>query len=361
MADLMWSGGAEQFQDRYPYVWFVMGDWAKAPFYPTDPPRTPGAFYDSVAPIMDFPMLGTAYAPFISQYALYYDECWTASPPGTSTTTSNPPTSDDDTSLAAKVDTLSLQVAALHTKVGSLVETDTLASLAYYIASRVGSGEDPPPLASSLDTARILAALYYIAQSVIVPAWAVDNTEVLDAITTAKESIKGPHDTSTSSLWDAIFDAQWGAISAVNSHTDSALSDTDANVDAAETNILAALGDAPSGGGGNLYPGSSNITLGDPTVVTGPTILAGPMDGLLWIVNTVPNGQSAQPCAGRIRYKGLGWVAFMAEGDECEALQALQFNEGLLKPMHMMTATNAAIYCKSGSNITVRPYTINPA
>ena len=372
----MWTGGAEQFQDRYPYVWFVMGDWAKAPFYPTDPPRTPGAFYESVAPVCDFPLLGNAYQPFISQYALYYDEQWTANPPGTSTSTANPPTSDEDSSLAEKVDLLQLEVAALHTKVGTLTETDTLASLIYYLITRVGGTESPPPLATSVDTARLLAALYYIAQSVIVPAWAVDNEEVLDAITAAKESIKGVADRSNSNLWDAFFDGTWGAIAVINGHTDGVQTSVNNNVDAAETAILDALvpiqadtddiqltlaEGVESSGGGNYYPGSANVTPLSPTVVTGPAVITGPMDGIAWSVTAIPNGQSTQGAGTRTRYKGLAFLAFMTAEGDAEELQSVQWDQGILKPLHLLQAASCAVYCKAGTSITMVPYTINTA
>jgi hypothetical protein len=213
----------------------------------------------------------------------------------------------------------------LHDKVGTLVETDTLASLLYYITTRVGSGEDPPPLSTSIDSARILAALYYIAQAVIVPAWAVDNQEVLDAITAAEDSIKGPHDTSTSSLWDGMFDSGWGLQATINANVDAAETAINLNVDNAETAIIAETTEIQetlaegltAEGGGNYYPGRGDVTLGTPVLVDTPQLITASMDGVVWEVDTLADplqglwlacfclrpGRSGGTSANAIRYR----------------------------------------------------------
>lgn len=367
MAAPMWTGGPDQFQDVNPWIWAIMDDWKKAPFYPTDPPRDPGAFADSVMPLCDFPVLGPFYAYFIVRYVEDYATAWYANPPGTSTST--PVGIDVPGNYAQPYD---LPYSNYYLR--SVMEThfgDIETSLGYNatvtvhdkldaIAAAVGAIPEPNPNpATTSDVARILAALYYIAQMVVVPAWAVDNAEVLAAITAAKESIKGPHDTSNSSLWDGMFDPNWGLQRTINDNTNAIETSINNNVDAAEAAILQLLGEGVTAeGGGNFFPGSAGVTFGDPQTISGAALITGPMDGVLVSITATPSGQSTQGAEGNTKYKGLGWLCFRTAEGYGEPKQPLEISLGILKPMTLLQAASAAVYCKPGSSVTITPYTI---
>ena len=363
MADPMWSGGAEQFQDRYPYVWFVMGDFTRGPFYPTDPPRDPGAFYDSVAPLLDFPVLGTAYAPFVSQYAIYYAEQWQLNPPGTSTSVGNPPALDDDSSLASKLDLCLSSLYSLHTKMGTFVETDTAASLLYLVSGQIVEIPPPPTGFSTVaDTTRILAALAYVARAICVQTGAVSDLVTQTDLDAAVASIKGIDLPSIRTAQDEVLDAINGAANGINANTDTRATAINANVDAAETAILNAIAAIPPAEEqGNFYPGASGVSLGSPTVISGAALISGPMHGVLVSITATPSGQSTQGAEGNTKYKGLGWLCFRSADGYGEPKQPLEISLGILKPMTLLQAASVAVYCKPGSSVTITPYTIQAA
>lgn len=116
---------------------------------------------------------------------------------------------------------------------------------------------------------------------------------------------------------------------------------------------VSGLSSAASGG----FPGLANVTLGTPVVVTAPTYLDGPLDGVLITVNTAPAGQSKQVSGGVDRYKGLGWVSFKSDAGFFEPLQTLQNSLALFEPTGIISPSGVTVFVKAGSSLTVTPYT----
>lgn len=244
-----------------------------------------------------------------------------------------------------------LQLAHDYAEANASALTD-VQSILDAIWARVAPGEDPPPIASTADTARILAALYYVANAVVVPAWSLDNTEVLDAISALDNvvdsgisAIATNDNANTSGMTDKL-NALLGYGEAVNL-------DTDAIIDT----LAEGLTGGPSGPGG--YPGLAGVTVGATHNVSGPTTISGPLDGLLITVSSVPNGQSTTFTPNGVRYKGLGWVVFMTAEGEGEQLQKIETAKCVLVPKSMSAPASAEVYCKPGTAMSVKPFTLN--
>lgn len=363
MADPMWSGGHPQFQDEYPWIWAVMSGWMQAPFYPTDPPRNPGAFADSVTPICDFPVTGPLYGYFIVKYCEEYAAAWYANPPGSSTSVATPAVPPTDSTLDDKLDTLSMQVQALHTKIGTFVETDTVSSCLYTLLGDVASLPPPPTGFTTIaDTTRILAAVAFVARVLC-----HQQAYILDAVTAtdldaAVASIKGTDLPSIRTAQDEVLAAINGAANGINANTDLRATAVNTNIDNAETAILAAVAAIPTDEQNlNFFPGSAGVSYLAPTAVSGLAVIVGPMDGVRYTITQPVSGQSHQQTGDVHRYKGVGWLAFVDANGHAEARQQLEMSPGILKPMAMLQAASVAVCAKAGTLLTVTPYTINPS
>lgn len=244
------------------------------------------------------------------------------------------------------------EVAVIDDNIGLYSEGQTVSGDLAAIYARIAPGEEPPPpIATTADTARILAALYYVAQSVVVPAWSVDNTEVLAAI----ETVDGKVDSNASAI--AVNDNANTAI--ITGKIDDLETATGVIGEAVQAVAEAVAAFEPGGGGGaGMYPGLGLVTLGDTVNITGPTTIAGPMDGLLITVSSVPSGQSVTQTPNGARYKGLGWAVFMTGEGEGEQLQKIETQKCCLLPKSISTPASCEVFCKSGSALSVKPFTI---
>lgn len=360
MSAPMWTGGPDQFQDVNPWIWGLWDDWKKAPFYPTDPPRDPGAFADSVMPLCDFPILGQGYAWFIVRYVEDYTAAWYASPPATNTSTPVIAEIPVDNDLSVLLGSIKDLLERVDDNIGLYSEGQTVLGDLSAIYARVSGGQEtPPPIATTADTARILAALYYVAKNVVVPAWSIDNAEVLGAIESDGEVTRGDLGAKDEIL-NGKLDSLGGSLVGIDAIVDtvnvnvSALGvDTDA--------ILELLNNWETGSvvGVPVYPGPDGVTVGSTSNISGPTTINGPMSGLLITVSSVPSGQSVQLTPNGHRYKGVGWVVFMTEDGEGEQLQRIETAGAILLPKSMSVAASAEVFCKSGSALSVKPFTID--
>lgn len=368
MADPMWTDGHPQFQDAYPWIWVLMSDWMKAPFYPTDPPRTPGAMADSVVPMADLPVIGGFYGYFIIKYCEEYATAWYADPPGTSSTTpvaldvpvNWTPGGDQPYSnyyLKQQHDTY---FGELTTSLGYDAETpvhDKLDS----IAAAVGAIPDPPTgFATTADVARILAAIAYVARQVCYQNTPLGELATSAELADAVSSIKGADDRSVTNAVDAITDPSTGAIRQVNDNTNAIETSINGNVDSAESAILNAIAalptptDTPFG-----YPGSGSVTFGSPVGWSEPAEIPGPMDGCCVEITTQAGGTGHHDVSDYTSWQHAGWLAFVDDQGNADELQWLNFNLANYCPKRLAAASSVLIFPRGGSSGTLTPWTRN--
>lgn len=246
-------------------------------------------------------------------------------------------------------------------KVGGLYsDMPTVLTLLNSIFARVAPGEDPPPISTSNDSARILAALYYIAQAVIVPAWAVDNAEVLAAITAAKESIKGPSDTNVGAVYTALFEPTWGVVRSVNDNTNAVETSINNNVDAAETAILDALANfQPGGGTPSGYPGLSSVTLSTSQPFAGPFSYPGAMDGCLVEFTSMPAGTGHHDIGSFTNWQHAGWICFLDDQGYADEVQWLGPEKANYCPKRLASASGVLVFPRTLGQGILTPWVRN--
>lgn len=99
-----------------------------------------------------------------------------------------------------------------------------------------------------------------------------------------------------------------------------------------------ATGNAPP-----VWPGADAVTLGTPVVVTGPTVITGPMDGLLWETTSAPAGRSRFVVNTNEYAYHAGSVAFMSDNGDIEPYQYIGWDHGLFTPRQMNQAASALV------------------
>lgn len=380
-SDLMWSGGPQQFQDRYPVLWAVFPQFMRDPLLPRETPLSPYAMTLTCAALMGIPVIGYVAAVSLGEYQLYYAAGYAASPPGSYTDVPISPDSGGEWVPAAEANVdldvlirlVWTDLVAMH---GDVLLTKAGVNL---ILDRLPGGTTPPIVASSVDTARILAGVYYLAQLPFAVSATIDDTAILAAIEDAVGSVNTNVDavdiniggvaTNIQNRFDSVDAAisalgstigGWidAAVVAINAVTNAIESTLAGIIGAAKDEILAALPGEGGTAGAPVWPGLSGVTLSSPVSVTGPTVITEAMDGLIFAVVTTPPGQSIQPASGHTRYKGLAWCAFLSDGGDAEAKQPLEVGDGVICPKNMLQAAAVVVYCKPGANIQVTPWTI---
>lgn len=358
MADPMWSGGAEQFQDRYPWIWFVMSDWAKAPFYPTDPAKDPSAFVVQAGVVLGMPILGTIYAPYVTEYCTYYIAQWDANPPGSSSSTPALPTlpTVPDPAYNQAQDWLGRFNAMWADVIYAGNEAHAAHLAADLILERLPQGEDPPPIATSNDTARILAGIYYTNWLWYNNPPPVSVPDVLDAIADAHAVTDGKIDAHDLSM-DGFATNVQNAFQAQTELIDNVSGDID--------DLAAAVAEIPTEAGDPRYPGPSNVTWGEPQTFSGSHTYSasgigpgGVMDGLRLTINSVPAGSYQQGAEGITVHKYQGWLNFIDGDGNCDDLQWLGANKRIYAPVSMRSPSAVVIYAKTGTSITVTAYAL---
>lgn len=368
MAEPMWSGGHPQFQDEYPWIWAIMSGWMQTPFYPTDPPRDPGAMADSVVPIADLPVIGGFYGYFIIKYCEEYAAAWYASPPGTSSSTpvavdvpgSWTPPGDNPYSnyyLKQQHDTY---FGELTTSLG-YDPTTTVHDKLDAIAAAVGAIPEPNPNpATTSDVARILAALYYIAEMVVVPAWSMDTTAIEDKIDEAVVSIVTATEIQTDAVAETITDPTTGAIRQINDNVNAAELAIRGNTDAAETAILEALANLPPATGGPTgYPGLDSVTLSNPVAFSGPMNYAQVMDGCLVEFTSMPAGTGHNDVGNFTNWQHAGWLCFIDDNGYADEVQWLGPEKANYCPKRLAAASALLIFPRVLSSGTITPWVRN--
>lgn len=349
-----YSGGPEDLETHSPALYAMMPASVKTLVAVSSPPLTPLGMLGTMGSIAGIPFYGAPLAIGLYSYADYYATAYAANPPGTST--------DDPNlySIPADYEPYPAFVNDMwdYVKVQSdrmynfLADWQTeKAKLDWMYNNWPDSGGTPPPLATTKDTARILAALYYIAQSVIVPAWSIDNSEVLSAISDAHGVTDGKID-----ALDLTVD---GFATNTQNAFDSLASEV-GNVDTAVDDVLAAVQALPTTGGGpGGWPGLSEATLSTPVSWTGPLDHVEAMDGCIVHITSEPSGTGKQEVGSHTSWQHAGWLAFISDNGDADELQWLNLGDAVYVPKRMSAVAGVILFPRLGSSGTLTPWTRN--
>lgn len=117
-------------------------------------------------------------------------------------------------------------------------------------------------------------------------------------------------------------------------------------------------GTAPANiAGAPIWPGLANVDLGTPVPISGDTEVAGPMDGVLVALTTVPPGKGFWSAGSRHAYKYAGYVAFTTDNGDAEEQQYLGFDSAVYCPRRSVQAASCLIHCAEGIDGTATPWT----
>lgn len=358
MAAPMWTGGAMQFGDWAPWIWAIMSDWAKQPFYPDDPPKDPGAFTAQAMVICSYPIVGTIYSPFIIQYCVYYQEQWDANPPGSYSSTPELPTmpATPDPNLSQTNDWLGRFNALWADVIYAGNEAHEAHLAADLILDRLPQGEDPPPLTTESDTARILAAIYYTNWLWYNNPPPVSVPDVLQAITDAHGITDGKIDAVDLNV-DGFATNTQNAFLALTELVDNVSGDIDV-IDGIADSILAWTAAyeeptvQPTG-----YPGNAGVTWGTPVGFTDPIRVDVAMDGCLVDIDSMPAGTGKHTVGGVDSWQHAGWLAFLADDGKADELQWLNLESAVYVPKRLAAATGVLLFPRANSSGTLTPWT----
>lgn len=376
MADPMWTGGPEQFQDRYPTQWATFPDWMRDPLYPSDPPQSTFAMSITCLVLMAVPIIGYAAGPQLGEYQRYYASVYDSSPPGTHTDTPPDVTPPEpyipvygvDPTVMALLEDLQVRVLDCQNRLVS-VRADT-----QLILDRLPQGEDPPPITTTNDTARILAAIYYTNWLWYNNPPPIDDADILAAITDAQNAIIGDVDSKAAAVTadvngntDLEVDDVLTAIGNIQSLSEATVQGI---VNAAVGTLTGEIGEGTAAvldgvetlldavGSDTRFPGLSGVTLGNPSTVGVASIVNGPMDGCLIEIESVPSGTGQHPVGGRASYLHMGWLAFVGPDGYCDEIQYLNLDTAAYVPKRVASGAQVIVFPRVGSSVTITPYTL---
>jgi len=394
MADPMWVGGPSQFADRYAANWASFPQWMRDPLLPQATPLSPFAMSVTCLVLMAVPVVGTGAAVNLGEYQRYYGDWYDSTPPGSHTdepydvappAVYTPAFGADPTTSAML--TLIYGVASdAYGKANQAYEATQL------ILNRLPQGEDPPPIATSNDTARILAGIYYT-------NWLWYNNPPPVSVPDVLEAIESNHDTTDGLITaanldiDALatnvqnaFEAQTelignvtgpaselaGLIGALNNLSEAAVQaianaavgTLTGEVGEAAQLVLDAIDDLGLLGGGNagapVWPGVAGVTLGQSVALTDGLHLTSAMDGVIIAITTPPSRTGTMNVGGATFDYREGQVAFEDDQGHIEMWQYLGFRNALYTPRSMQHAAGARFRVLAGAEGTVTPWTVTP-
>jgi len=107
-----------------------------------------------------------------------------------------------------------------------------------------------------------------------------------------------------------------------------------------------------------IWPGAGYAVDGAPVVVVASQQIAGPMHGIHVTIDAVNAGTGKQIVDVHTNYLWAGWVAFVSDLGEVEAIQYLNFDAADYCPKSMAKASSVLIWLTRASQITVIPWTL---
>lgn len=106
-----------------------------------------------------------------------------------------------------------------------------------------------------------------------------------------------------------------------------------------------------------VWPGSANVTLGEPVALVDQLNLVGTMDGVLVNVTTPPTKTGVRSVGGALYDYNVGEIAFETDGGEIEPWQYMGFRSAIFTPKTMTSAAGARFRVLAGAAGTVTPWT----
>lgn len=108
-----------------------------------------------------------------------------------------------------------------------------------------------------------------------------------------------------------------------------------------------------------IWPGLANVTLGTSTPLAAGVTIAGPLDGVIIAISTVPSGTSYFTFDGDLSYRHIGALAFQNDNGNDELPQLFGFQSAILLPLTMEHAQACKIRASGGVVGTATPFTVN--
>lgn len=355
MADPMWSGGPDQFQDRYAANWATFPQWMRDPLLPSTPPMSPFAMSVTCLVLMAVPVVGTGAAINLGEYQRYYADWYDASPPGSHTDTpyeAEPPTVYTP-AFGADPTTMNMLTLIYGLCSDTYAKANQAYQAAQLVLDRLPGGEDPAPISTRQDTALILSALYYLGQQGVVAGAPDDNTEILEAITDAHATTDGLVEAANLDV-DALATNTQNAFESQTELIDNVSGDIDEIAQAVD-GLASLLGEdtAPP-----VWPGVAGVTLGQSVALSDGLHLTTPMDGVIIAITTPPSRTGTMSIGGATFDYREGQIAFEDDQGHIEMWQYLGFRNALYTPRSMAHAAGARFRVLAGAEGTVTPWTI---
>jgi len=216
------------------------------------------------------------------------------------------------------------------------------------LAALTGSGTPT----TAKDTARILAAVYYLAWLLWNNPIPADMTEVLAAVSDAVTAINENVDDVDTNI-DGVATAIQGRFDTIDGSLASLLSGEGDILDA-----IAAIEPAEATAGAPVWPGLANVTLGEGVSLVDGLHITGAMDGVLISITTPPTKTGLILVGGATFDYREGQVAFESDNGEIETWQYLGFRQAIFTPKTMKQASGARFRVLAGAEGTVYPWTI---
>jgi len=108
-----------------------------------------------------------------------------------------------------------------------------------------------------------------------------------------------------------------------------------------------------------IWPGMTNVTLGDPVSLSDGLTVAGPMDGLLITIDSHPSWAGKYAFGDVNSWVHCGSIIFGNDDGEYEYPQQIGLDSHLLTPKMMVSAASAIVRLNSGFGGTATPWTRN--
>lgn len=128
-------------------------------------------------------------------------------------------------------------------------------------------------------------------------------------------------------------------------------------------NILTAIGNIQPGGTGNVapvWPGLGNVTIGAGVPLAPGFTVAGPLDGVLIEITSVPPQTGRYVFDGHSSWTHVGALSFVSDNGDFEPPQTFGFELAILTPKTMKRAASVAGRAKQALTGTCYPWSINP-
>lgn len=107
-----------------------------------------------------------------------------------------------------------------------------------------------------------------------------------------------------------------------------------------------------------IWPGLAGVVLGTPVGISEPTIIAGPMDGILITLDTANPGAGQWAVGAFTSWRYAGYVVFLSAEGHADTTQFLGPADNVFCPKGMTHADSCVVYLNKIATATVTPWTL---